>query len=375
MASRSHLARLTAAAFVAGTVLALSAGPAVAETRAELTGQDIRGERFHFDSRVDNVGDHSETDLFGLRAGEDVLRTYCVEVSQSIKQNAKYVEVPWDRYPGRFAKPGKVLWVLNNGYPRTSPETLAERAGLPGLTKGEALAATQGAVWHFSNEVGQNERRNPPNVAALYRYLVDNARDQAQPKPSLEIDDSAARGHSGELIGPYVIHSSTRGKVDVSVTGNGDVTLVNKDREPVSRAADGDRLYVLVPGDADRGRAEIVARGRSVVEAGRLFIDRENRDQARRSQSLIVASPTEVRVEDRVGVEWKPGTPVTSTPVTTTPETPAPPRPQPAVPPRGELADTGADVAIAVGVGALLVGGGATALIVQRRRRGVAQDA
>lgn len=352
MASRSHLARLAAVTFAAGIALAFSAAPAVAETRGELTGENIRGENFHFDSRVPNVGDHSDTELFGLKAGEDLLRAYCVEVSQSIKDRARYVEVPWDRYPGRFSRPGKVLWVLNHGFPKVNPEELGRRAGVEDLTAKEALTATQGAVWHFSNDVRSNDERNSDEIRAVYRYLIEQARDEAQPRPSLDIVGEP-RGHAGELVGPFTVHSSARGPVDVEVRGDADVALVTKDGKPVGKARDGDKLYVSVPAEAAKGQAEIRVRGRSVVEAGRLFIDRENQDERRRSQSLIVASPTEVLVEDQIRVEWE-------GPRSTTPR-PAPPKAE-------ELAATGADVKIAIGLGVLLIGGGGAALFLLRRR-------
>jgi len=266
----------------------------------------------------------------------------------------------------------------------------------------ERAAATQAAIWHFTDgfdlTVGANDPVIEANYAAILAAAADGALPSAgQPDVSLTIippaDTSAEAGHP---VGPYVVDTTAS---EVTLTPSAGVTITDADGNPlVGPVTDGTQFFLANPAE---GPGSVTAAAQATVHSGRVFVKQG-------SQRLILASTVEAQVDAEAQATWTPATTTTTTPpetttTTTPPETttttapplesttttvritpdvgsgpsaPAAPA-APAVPvapaPRattGSLPRTGQDAAPLVAVGlALLVGGVLLGTVARRRRR------
>lgn len=357
------------AVLVCALLLGLPAAPAAAEpVRGRYTGVDehghgivMRGEEF------------TTTATFGLDLGDRVLPTYCIDFRTGIVADARYVEDGWADYPGEgdFGEPGRVHWILMNSYPVVEIGDLREESGIPGLTRDEALTATQAAVWHFSNGLDlESVEQNPDlpavsqdEVVGLYEHLVGSAEELPDEPPSaLSVSPAQASGLAGETVGGFTVETSA-GSVPVELDAPAGVEVVDlATGETVTSVADGDRIGLSVPADAAAGEAELSFTAEATVLTGRLF---KGEDPDEPTQTLIAAADGAVTVSRTVTAAWdrQGGTP--------------PPVPDPG-PVAADADDRGlaltgpAVAALAAGGAVLLLGGGA--FVLAARRRGTAQE-
>ncbi|NKY99967.1 thioester domain-containing protein [Nocardiopsis alborubida] len=392
---RATLAASAAALLAFGLAAPASADPVETyegSVRAQYPATAASG----VDVRVN--GAMESTSLFDLRLEDGTaLTAYCIDLETKIKDNAWYLEDDWANYPGRgdFAEPGKVHWILQNSYPTVSAAQLAENAG---LNRGnarhfgdeEAIAATQAAIWHFSN--GSEATANDPNgVKAVYDYLVGEAQDLPQePGPTLSITPGEATGSAGETIGEFLVETSDEDGIEVSVQApeGVEVQLVDLESgEPVTTVNNGDTVGLAVPEGAAEGTASFSLETTATVRSGRLF---KGEEEYQPTQTLITAEDSDVTVSASASVSWTgggetpPESPEPSEPESPEPSEPESPEPTPSDEPSeptdkpSEPADdqnepslpvTGGALAglVAAGVAALGAGGGA--LYLSRRRK------
>jgi TQXA domain-containing protein/LPXTG-motif cell wall-anchored protein len=377
MASRFHL-RVGAAILGAGAALLATALPASAETRAHVDGPDVPGLSVHLER-----SDHAvPTSLIGLRldGGNQPVDTYCVELTVNTKNGADMAEVPWNRYPDEhspfFANADKVNWILQNSYPAVpQPSELANKVGeLNGktVTKEEAIAATQAAIWHFSDgadlNAGNPVAGNAPAdaatvVKALYNYLTGPAntgiKDEA--KPTLDVSPSALSGKAGDKIGPFTLQT-TAATVALTKHLPDGAELVDKNGNPVKDLANGSQVFVKVAADAKPAQGDFTLSATATLKLGRLFVG-----DGVKTQSLIVAAPVQVSVNASAVAKWV-AAPVTGS-SGATPTAPTTTAPAVVVAGNNKLANTGVSVAGPVIAGIALLGAGVGALLFQRRRR------
>jgi TQXA domain-containing protein/LPXTG-motif cell wall-anchored protein len=388
MASRFQM-RIGAAILGASAALLVTALPASAETHARVDGSaDVRGLTVNV-VRADHRTETVPTTLIGLRVdgGGKAIETYCVELSVSTKNGADMAEVPWNKYPDQhspfFANADKVNWVLQNSFPTVQPADLAKKVEVlngKDVTDEEAIAATQSAIWHYSD--GADLDANNPVVGhapgdaaavvkALYNYLTGPANVGAQNEatPSLDIAPHQLSGKTGDKIGPFALQT-TADKVVLTKNLPAGVELVDKDGNPVKNLQNGSQLFVKVPADAKPDQASFDVSATATLEQGRLFVG----DHVK-TQSLIVAAPVEVSVRASATAKWvaAPATvpSSTTTPTSTTGST-APTTtttPVAVVAGNNKLANTGASVLGPVIAGVVLLGAGIGAVLLQRRRK------
>ncbi|MFE1170728.1 Cys-Gln thioester bond-forming surface protein [Nocardiopsis sp. NPDC058789] len=347
-------------------------------------------------------GDRIGTNLFRLRLEDgSELISYCIDIETGIRSNAWYKEDSWANYPGKgsFSEPGKVHWILQQGYPSVSAQELAEAsdANAARVTESEALAATQAAIWHYSN--GATLDRGPGNVKAIYDYLVDNAEELPQePAPTLSVTPGSAAGKAGETVGEFVISTNAE-SVPVDLTAPEGVELVDlASGQPVGETlSDGDKVGFSVPADSDAGQASFSLEANATIKQGRLF---KGEDPNKATQTLITAEDSDVTVNAAASAEWSEADQPTPTPEpseepSTSPEpTPEPtdepePKPTPSESPSEDdkpapgkeddkptLPVTGGALLglVAAGVAALGAGGGALYLSRKRRSNGADAD-
>ncbi|MGR7001513.1 thioester domain-containing protein [Yinghuangia aomiensis] len=156
---------------------------------------------------------HPVTNLKKLKADGDVVKVYCIDLATKIKAASEYREGSWsDSWLNDSDKTRRINWVLNNSYPKIGD--LDSLAGAAGIAKGqldvpEAVAATQAAIWHYSNGAqlpGKDQQgdKQAAEILKLYTYLT-GAKNTGieEPKPSLRLEPNAAQGAPGDQpIGP-----------------------------------------------------------------------------------------------------------------------------------------------------------------------------
>ena len=209
-------------------VLAAAAGVMVAAPAALADDGAARG-RVAKDAGAKGFSvnlDHDQpfvAELFVLKLSDgSKLRMYCSQIDVALRTDVDMVERPWNKYP----QPGspfhdnsaKINWVLHHGYPANdlgALQTVLDKKGITlhdGLSKEEAITATQAAVWHFSDNKNIDTEKPLPyesadegaDVLALYEYLTgkDNTGIGQQPKPTLNIGADKTKGAQGTKIGP-----------------------------------------------------------------------------------------------------------------------------------------------------------------------------
>ena len=348
-----------------------------------------------------NVGDDwlatIPTNLLGFTLSDGTkLGMYCVEIHTDIDDAEDMVERPWDAYPNEdspfHGNRAKINWVLHHGYPAKSLDALTAQipAAHDGIDTLEAIAATQAAVWHFSDGVDLDrddplsgdgsDEEDAADALALYDYLVgaDNKGIAEQPTPTLSVSPETLSGKAGERIGPFTVTTSgTIEDLTADLPDGAKVTDKNGTELAADAIVDGTELFIDVPEGTADGTGDFELTASAAVDTGRLFVGKNYDEHP--TQSLIVAKAEKTTLTAGAGVAWTtaPTTPPTSTTTTTTTTTTVPPtttttEDTPAPQPKNnddDLAETGASILAPVLIGLVLVGAGIGAMIFVRRRK------
>ncbi|HWM04424.1 MAG TPA: thioester domain-containing protein [Actinophytocola sp.] len=398
MASRFKFAR--AGAGVVGVTAALMMAAAIPASADGASGKvehdaDVRGYQV-------NVGDDwlsdMNTSLIGFKLSDGTeLGMYCVEIRTSIDDEHEMDEQPWDSYPSEESpfneNRAKINWILHNGFPVQSAEQLATvltEGGATlndGLDTKEAIAATQSAVWHFSDGVDLN-RENPlsgdgsddaaaADALALYDYLTGDANVGIgdQPTPALAVSPTELSGKAGERIGPFTVSTTgTIGELTANLPEGVKITDLDGVELDASKIKNGSQLFLDVPAAAAEGSASFELSASASIDTGRLFVGKNYDENP--TQSLIVAKAEESEITVSAGGDWTATTPPTTqpptssetpTPTTTTTTSEAAPAPQPKN--TGGLAETGASIFAPIVIGVVLIGAGVGTLLFLRHRK------
>ncbi|WP_170232104.1 thioester domain-containing protein [Saccharothrix saharensis] len=351
------------------------------------------------------TGNPVNAELIGLKIVEggqgQTARAYCVELPTPLYDGKKLEEVPWDQHPNPNTKfkvnAAKVNWVLQNSYPALEEKDAEALYGLGDLRRSTLIAATQAAVWHFSDGVDLRkgdstaEDESTENgtidelVYKVYEYLITKAVDIKDVKPNLGIEPGSLKGEVGKTFGPFTI-TTTAEEVVLSVSLPAGVTLVDKDGKPLVVAKSDEmgaaqttkaaEVWVKVDEGVEPGELELVVKAGAKLRSGRLFVSANPKQE---TQSLVIATSEPVNVEVKAKAEWVRSTVVTTTteattttaPTTTTTTT-APTTTTTAVASGGgddDLANTGASIFVPLLIGVGLLGAGAGALLFVRRKR------
>ncbi|MEO6083725.1 MAG: thioester domain-containing protein [Umezawaea sp.] len=380
-----------------------SALPALAEVHVKPNrGWDQNGAGVFLEGK----GDKLSTSLIGLQIDDTKtkVQAYCVELPTRLEHGQGLKEVAWDQHPNPKTKfkenADKISWILQHTYPLIKAEALGKEVG-KNVSEEEAIGATQAAIWHFSDGANLDKGRvKDADVVAVYDYLTgsENVGIKEQPTPTLAIAPADKTGVTGDLIGPFTV-TTTAGEAVLKADLPADVTLTDENGNPLANPEEGTfavqdagvktkQFFVKVPTDAPDGKATFSVEVNAELTQGRLFVSSNDRKQ---TQSLIVAFPAKVDLKANGTAAWAKGEAPSTPPSTTTEETPpsttsetAPPtsetvpttttQPVPAGGSSGEtggLASTGASILVPLIIGIVLVGGGAGALLVMRRRKSV----
>ncbi|MFF0274874.1 LAETG motif-containing sortase-dependent surface protein [Streptomyces sp. NPDC004330] len=302
------VARLAAAALVSGLVMAgaiATAGPALADDGAPGTGGVTAklGGMTEWDSVViaEKNGEKWGVDggLFKMQVeGGGTLQTYCIDLRTPAKHDFDYKEVGWDQSSlHNNENAGKILWILENGYPKRSAEELGQKLGVD-LSKGEAAAATQAAIWTLSDDVKATPKSK--DARKLTKQLLNDAVKLEEPKASLSLSPSTVAGKAGERLGPITVSTNAQIAKLTTAPGTPDgVKIVDKDGKPVTEAKNGDQVYFDVAAGTADGTAGLTAEASTKVSLGRAFVSIDGP-----SQTLILAGSSESTVTAEASATW-----------------------------------------------------------------------
>ncbi|EST21584.1 hypothetical protein N566_27385 [Streptomycetaceae bacterium MP113-05] len=231
--------------------------------------------------------------------GGGTLKTYCIDIENPTVDKARYEESGWDK-SSLAGNPdaGKIRWILQNSYPQVDVGALESKLKVD-LDEGTAAAGTQVAIWRFSDAA--NVTASHPAAEKLADFLVDTARNVAEPKASLSLSPAAVSGKPGERLGPVTVDTNA-GAVSVSTATGltaGDAKVVDANGEPVTTAADGNELYFEVPEDAEPGSATATVQASTTVPVGRAFTSVQVK-----SQTQILAGSTQSTVTANTTAHW-----------------------------------------------------------------------
>ncbi|MGY0459373.1 Cys-Gln thioester bond-forming surface protein [Kitasatospora sp. cg17-2] len=251
----------------------------------------------------------------GVRGGLMEMRTfdpvaavfgYSLDARSEMKLGSPYEVGRWSgvsTLKGN-ADAGKVNWILRHGFPTVTVEELG--AIVQGkLTRAQAAAATQAAVWRLTNHV--KGVLNSPVPDRLVDYLVSHAVDVEEPAAPLSLAPATVTGSAGSVLGPIGIATTgdqvigllgpeavaagavlTDGKGTVLSDGSGRLT---------GPAKNGDPLFVKVPAAAGAGGGTVSVAGYVPVEDGSVLVSPD-------SQPLILIGLNKFHTIARAEVSW-----------------------------------------------------------------------
>ncbi|MFE0699887.1 LAETG motif-containing sortase-dependent surface protein [Streptomyces sp. NPDC058872] len=302
-------ARLAAATLVSGLVAAgtiATAGPALADEGAPGTGgvtAKLLGGITEGGQVVIKEKDGGKWPvgggLFTMQVeGGGTLQTYCIDLRTEAKHDFDYKEVGWSESSlHNNENAGKILWILENAYPKFSAEALGAKLGVD-LSKDEAAAGTQAAIWTFSDDVKATPKSS--DAAKLTKFLLKEAVKLEEPEASLSLAPSTVAGKAGEKLGPITVTTNAeKAKLQAAPGAPAGVQVVDKDGKPVTEAKNGDQVYFDVPAGTADGTAELTAEATTKVSLGRAFVSIDGP-----SQTLILAGSSDSTVTAKASASW-----------------------------------------------------------------------
>ncbi|MFH8620580.1 LAETG motif-containing sortase-dependent surface protein [Streptomyces vietnamensis] len=304
------VARLAATILVSGLVATgamTTAGPALADEGAPGTGGvTAKFGGFAGDDEKGSV-EISEKNgtkwsvsggLFKMEVdGGGSLFTYCIDLRTGAKRDFDYKEVGWGESSlHNNSNAGKILWILENSYPKLSAETLGGKVGAD-LSKGEAAAGTQAAIWTLSDDVVATPKDE--DAEKLKEYLLEKAVELDEPTASLSLSPATVSGKPGEKLGPITVTTNATAKLAAAPGAPAGVQVVDKTGKPVTDAKNGDQVYFDVPAGTADGTAELTAEATTKVSLGRAFVSVDGP-----SQTLILAGSSDSTVTAKASATW-----------------------------------------------------------------------
>ncbi|GAA2122676.1 TQXA domain-containing protein [Kitasatospora saccharophila] len=299
-----------------GLLTAGAAAAAAADTKpvtARITKwSDVWENVQRFDPRTQ--GDVSlQAGPFYISIGDsdEKLPVYCIDLLNETKKDAEYQETDWNS-SSLQDNPGagpKVLWILQHSYPAVGVDELAAASKIKGLSEQDAAAATQVAIWSFSDPGIKITQKEHPLAQQFTTWLIDQANQNGkaeEPKPTLSLEPASVGGKSGSTLGPITVTAGGgAASVAVALDEKGTaakVALVDDKGAAVKNVKSGDKIYAKVPADTPAGTASITATGTAKTSVGRAFVGQNSKGE--RSQTLILAGHGTVPVAASASLSW-----------------------------------------------------------------------
>jgi len=194
---------------------------------------------------------------------------YCVEHDVHAATGLEAVVGDLSSYLGtnHFADPqiqGKVLWIISHSYPAMSLADFGAAAGVPTISRDDAIEATQYAIWAFTELSGTPAWAwETPDSEAAYYYLMSGAHassglTSADVAATVSVAAPAGPQVAGTLVGPFVV---TTDQPVASVTTAPGATVTDASGVPIDPGSvvDGQQLYLDLRGATTSGTATVTA--------------------------------------------------------------------------------------------------------------------
>lgn len=307
------------AAWVTGVLLALGAVVAPAGVTAATAAEVDSGDSVYIGSREG----YSGTGIFpiwsgGVQVGDPDYWAYCIEHDVTAMTGRAGSAGDIDSFLGENhftdpAIPGKVLWVLANSYPAVSLEEFGVLAGAPGISRNDAIEATQYAIWRYTDlDWDAAWAWETPDSEAAYWYLVNGA--NASPGLTREelavtatVSAPSAPQTAGNLVGPFTV-STNQTAVAVSVDPAVAVTDAAGAAVDLSAVVDGQELYLDLRGTTAAGSATVHVTASGSRSTGAVIsvpnVPGGTATAEDHAQSIILIAPHTAQVTADAVVEW-----------------------------------------------------------------------
>ncbi len=295
--------------------------------------------------KYDGAGDYTQSIAFSLyntRNGS-VIVTYCTDLDTGLESNSNFRRLNLEDSTYAGAAAGVLRSIMLMGYPNTDVAALGAAAGVEGLTPGEAVAATQAAIWKTAHgsrveftdfcrtidtewtptqtqyydicnaeiESGyasaENEATIEAHIAAVYNYLISLP---ATAPSEVAVSNASFKSWSEEPVltenedGTYNVTVSAT--VDVIVKDGDSLTLtaILGSYSASAALANGSNTLTLtipnVPADVAHGDVKLAIDGYQTVSDVFLFDAVGERGS---SQSLIGKDGSQLPVHAEIVVE------------------------------------------------------------------------
>ncbi|MFK3678000.1 VaFE repeat-containing surface-anchored protein [Microbacterium sp. NPDC090218] len=308
-----------AGGWIAGALLALGAVVAPVGLTAATAAEVDSGDAVYIGSREG----YSGTGIFpiwssGVQAGDPDFWAYCIEHDVTAMTGRVGSAGDIDSFLGENyfvdpAIPGKVLWVLANSYPAVSLEDLGAAAGAPGISRNDAIEATQYAIWRYTDlNFDAPWAWETPASEAAYWYLVNGA----NASPGLTREDLAvtatvtaptAPQSAGNLVGPFTV-STDQASVAVSVDPAVAVTDATGAAVDLNAVVDGQELYLDLRATTAAGSATVRVTAEGSRSTGAVIsvptVPGGTATAEDHAQSIILVAPRSAQTTADATVEW-----------------------------------------------------------------------
>ena len=260
----------------------------------------------------------SETPADPSNPGEPEVWAYCIEHDVSARTGLTATVGDMSSYLGSnyFTDPaiqGKVLWVLAHSYPALSLEDFGAAAGVPNISRNDAIEATQYAIWRYTDlNFDASWNFETVDSEAAYWYLVNSANANPGLTPAdftvtAEITPPAGAQTSGTLVGPFVVNTN---QASVTVTVDPAVTLTDAAGTPIdpNNVQDGAELYLDLRDSTSAGAATVSVSAVGAGSTGKVVSVPGRSGGAPTSgnhaQSIILVAPSTATTDANAAVEW-----------------------------------------------------------------------
>ena len=282
-------------------------------------GANVRltGSTSNFSTRLYNLtGQGSATSTSG----------YSVDFTGSPPtSNNNYTEAEWSSLPQAtaVANRGAVEWILKNSFPRVTTTTLRatlqahpDFAAFPSgnFSESEAIAATQAAIWHFTDGKDLDQTNTSVNSARtrlFTQYLVQEAAGKTAATgqaPAVEVQSDSGRTsfavEPSGAFGPFTLASSTT----ATLTATGPARLVDAAGATLSGLQQPGTSFWVLPTATPAAAGSVTVRAQTsavtttVVNAA---LGKVNVSPFAARENLAVLSTSSRSSQHELALEWE----------------------------------------------------------------------
>ena len=268
---------------------------------------------------------YSGTGIFPLYAqtpadlsapGEPDLWAYCIEHDVSARTRIGGVVGDYASFPGsnNFTSPAiqaRVHWTLAHAYPAVSLADLEAATGITGLSRNDAIEATQYAIWNFTDlwsDPGTPWAWETPNSEAVYHYLVDGALAGAGATPpaaqtvSVSVTGPSTAATPGTLVGPFLV---TTDQPTARVSADPAFAFTDASGTAIDAAAvvDGQELYLDLRSVTTTGSTTVTATVDGATGTG-LVVTVPSTTPGVHAQTIAVVAAQNATTSASAAVAW-----------------------------------------------------------------------